>query len=304
MRCWGISGKLENFEQCRNTSQSKSVFCYKHRKMWIWYSLTFIGLLSGIITIIKPIIFTHTEKQSVKIIATNNSKTNNQKYDIIIGQFHIKSENNSIDISQRLFDNLSFALRELNLNDRVNIAVINAEIKTEDEAKHIAEKHNSRIIVWGWCDGMGISANVFFRDERKSFIQDEVPLEISSKDYSLSFHNTQKELSNNISFLSLYVLGFHFYQNNQFEYGEKCYNKAMEIIPSNLNSKDVEAIICFFKGKCFQKEFNQEYYSPREYNYVADSLYSVSKKTLPFSVFLFFIIKIKESIFARISFFA
>ena len=33
-------------------------------------------------------------------------------------------------------------------------------------------------------------------------------------------------------------------------------------------------------------------------------LISVSKKTLPFSVFLFFIIKIKESIFARISFFA
>lgn len=141
-----------------------------------------------------------------------------------------------IDVANRLKNDLQSKLNEFGLNN-VTVRVGSTPIGSEDEVQKAAFDSGSKVLIWGWYDDLGIQVNLYLSGGED--IGQALP---GTKEFPLySAEESSTELSvvirevvpQNVSFLSLFVIGHLAYLSNNYQAGHKAFDAAMAQLPSS-----------------------------------------------------------------------
>ena len=169
--------------------------------------------------------------------------------DVIIIEFDGAVEQNIL-MARRIEDSLQQVLQDYNL-DGINIATYPESITSIAEAQRLATEFGSKVVVWGWVDAIGVNIRIYLNDRlqaRKLANVNELPLnniDDFSNELALLARDT---IPNNISFISLFVIGQLYYQNNEYVKGFEAFNAAMANLPETVVFTN-EALLHFFTAR-------------------------------------------------------
>lgn len=170
--------------------------------------------------------------------------------DVLIAEFDPRYSEYPIEIARRLEDGLRATLREQHMTD-VRVARIPHPI-SDAEVADIAAHSRANVIIWGWYDRLGIQVKVHLGGAnihtREIGGVRELPFELGDSSGATTRFTVQNILPDNVSFLSLFVLGHLKYLNNDFVAGHTAFDAAMSNIPSNVALEN-EAIVHFFEAR-------------------------------------------------------
>lgn len=168
---------------------------------------------------------------------------------VLIADFDTRFASRPVDIARRIERDLQNRLQDNDL-DTVRIQVISPPITTTDEAEFALSQQNAAALIWGWYDDLGINVRIFLRDSGKTLeipTSGEIPLRSEVDDTELSFI-VRDVLPDNISFLSLFVIGHLHYLANQYQAGYAAMDAAMSSIPDEVALEN-QAILHFFNAR-------------------------------------------------------
>jgi tetratricopeptide (TPR) repeat protein len=171
--------------------------------------------------------------------------------DVVIARFDAQYASRRIEIARRLEEDLQARLQEYGLND-ITVKVVSSPVANEDEAQSLASESGSKVVIWGWYDDLGISVRVFLVGEaqaRRDVVStNDLPLELaggSSAELAFVVHDV---LPDNVSFLSLFVIGHLYYLANEYQAGHTALDAAMANIPETVALEN-EALLHFFSAR-------------------------------------------------------
>lgn len=109
--------------------------------------------------------------------------------------------------------------------DDVKVEILEEDIKTQENARHIVDKHKASILLYGWCDSGNMSAiTAFFELKRKEinkFVESSFEtLKISlhpSDNVRVNFIQLRDQASRNLSFLTVFAIGLIRYEAKDYE---------------------------------------------------------------------------------------
>lgn len=175
--------------------------------------------------------------------------------DVLIAELDARHANDSgVEIVNRLESDLKSKLRESDLG-AVNVKVIRLTVSTEDEARLLAQEQQSKVVIWGWYDSLGISIRIFLAGASQTGAgvagTGELPLNLAGQpDAQLAFF-VKQELPDDVSFLSLFVIGRLFYLNDEYQAGHRAFDAAMAALRdvSDEVKLENEALLHFFTAR-------------------------------------------------------
>jgi len=169
--------------------------------------------------------------------------------DVFIIEFEGAAEQD-IRLARRIEDDLRDKLAEFGL-DEIHIRTQTEPIKSIEEAASLASESGTKVVVWGWLDSVGVNVRIFLNDDkqaRRIARTDELPLAgLENTTDELAFLVTDT-IPNNVSFISLFVIGQLYYQNNQYQDGFNAFDAAAANLPENVIFTN-KALLYFFEAR-------------------------------------------------------
>jgi tetratricopeptide (TPR) repeat protein len=174
--------------------------------------------------------------------------------DIIVAQFDSALASKKFEIPNRIRTNLERVLRKYNLRD-VRVETVPDQVISAREANGLADQAGAKVVVWGWYDDLGVTINLYTPEPTSS--DDEI-LKLkevawdsgprASTDISLEI---RERLPDDITFLSLFILGTFSYQNNDYQKGHQAFDAAMDSMPKEIRLEN-EALVHFFEARSLE----------------------------------------------------
>jgi len=176
--------------------------------------------------------------------------------DVLIAEFDSRHASRTIEIARRVEAELQDRLKEYGL-EGINVKVASQSVTNEDEAQSLVNETGSKVIIWGWYDDLGIQVRIFLAGEGRPGKEIsglyEIPLELGGEPSAELSFVIRDVLPDNITFLSLFVIGHLFYIANEYQAGYDAFDAAMAELPET--EKVVlanEAIVHFFRARQLQ----------------------------------------------------
>jgi len=171
--------------------------------------------------------------------------------DVLIAEFDARHASRTIEIARRLEEDLKAQLLEHGLHN-VIVRVIPRSVTAVDGAHSLARDENGKVVIWGWYDDLGISVRIFLAEGDQAGIEvpgsRELPLELADETTTHLSFVVRDVLPENISFLSLYIIGQLHYLANEYQAGHDAFDAAMASIPETAVVEN-EAILHFFRAR-------------------------------------------------------
>lgn len=171
--------------------------------------------------------------------------------DVLVAEFDSRHATRTLEVAHRLEAALQARLRTAGLED-VRVQVVSQSITSEDEAQSLANNSGSKVVIWGWYDDIGIQVRVFLsggdQPGREVPGTRELPLELGGETNAQLSFVVRDVLPENISFLSLFVIGHLHYMADEYQAGHQAFDAAMLNIPKNVALQN-EAILHFFRAR-------------------------------------------------------
>ncbi len=161
--------------------------------------------------------------------------------------------NRFVKVAPLLEENLLDTLDEYDLRG-VNVQVIDQPITSRDEAETLATASGSTVVIWGWYDDLGINVRIYLTSEtsqsRNLLRTSAVPLASAEENNSseLAIRVVNTVLPENVTFLSLFVIGQLEYQANEYQKGFAVFDAAMANMPETVVFEN-PALLHFFRGR-------------------------------------------------------
>lgn len=154
-------------------------------------------------------------------------------------------------MANRLEQDLTDRLWQHGLSD-LSVQIIPA-LSNANEARGLAQAGGARILIWGWQDAGGISIRVFMVGEDVQEVPSTGILPVrglGTPEAELAF-DIAGEIPQNVSFLSLFVIGRLHYENNQYADGYAAYDAAMWSMPDTVRLEN-RALLHFFTARSME----------------------------------------------------
>lgn len=214
-----------------------------YRKRWAIVGICVLIVICAVLLVLKPTRY--------YILAALKGTEVIPQADIIIAQFDSGLASKKFEIPNRIKTDLERELQKHKLQD-LKIDVLSAPITSKQEAQSVAEQSVSKIVVWGLYDDLGIAINFY---PLKSLESNEEALNLkeiawnqgSELSADISFKIREK-LPENITFLSLFIVGNIYYQNNEYQKGHQAIDAAMANLPKEIGLEN-EGILHFFYAR-------------------------------------------------------
>lgn len=127
-------------------------------------------------------------------------------------------------------------------------------VTSEDEAQQTVNQTDSKVVIWGWYDDLGIQVRLFLSGGQESGsvmpgteVIRLLPGAGPSSEISVIITEI---LPQNVSFLSLFVIGHLAYLSNNYQTGQRAFDAAMaQIPPPEKVTIQNRAILHFFRAR-------------------------------------------------------
>lgn len=216
---------------------------YLRYRGWAPAGLVIMVLVCGLLFILQP------TRQYI-LAALKGTKVA-PRADVLIVELDSKHASKKFEIPNRLRADLEKELQRHNLGG-VKVETFSSPVTSLQEAKEAAEQSGSRVVVWGWYDDLGATINLYtpepqppgeeaLRLEEVSWTQGENALD----DTSLKI---REQLPDNITFLSLFIIGNLHYLNNEYQMGHRAFDAAMLNLPKESRFEN-ESLLHFFSAR-------------------------------------------------------
>ncbi|MCB9444990.1 MAG: hypothetical protein H6669_12210 [Ardenticatenaceae bacterium] len=171
--------------------------------------------------------------------------------DVTIVEFE-PPPNRFVKVAPLLEENLLDTLDEYDLQG-VNVQVVDQPITSRDEAETLAATSGSKVVIWGWYDDLGINVRIYLTSDmsqsRTLLRTSAVPLVSAEEgDTELALRVVNDVLPDNVTFLSLFVIGQLEYQANEYQKGYAAFDAAMANLPETVVFEN-PALLHFFRGR-------------------------------------------------------
>jgi tetratricopeptide (TPR) repeat protein len=170
--------------------------------------------------------------------------------DVIISEFDAPAGTN-VQVARRVEESLEELLASYDLED-VNLQVVEEPITSREQAEAVAAESGSQVVVWGWYDDLGINVRLYLAvpDDRAQRLvrTNELPLTDSGDQEAELALAVRQTLPQNISFLSLFIIGHLKYLANDYQQGHAAFDAAMNSLPENVTFEN-EALLHFFRAR-------------------------------------------------------
>lgn len=171
--------------------------------------------------------------------------------DVIIAAFEPKSPSRVFEIPSRLRANLEREVRRQDLTG-VTVETLSQPVASQQEAKEIAEQGGSKVVIWGWYDQYGVTVNFYVAEPQPSAEEALRLREVSwtsgaNADEDISF-KIREQLPDDVTFLSLFVIGNLYYLHNQYQRGHQAFDAAMRNMPKESRFEN-ESLLHFFNAR-------------------------------------------------------
>jgi tetratricopeptide (TPR) repeat protein len=205
----------------------------------------------GICVIIALCVLTLGYKPSRNIILAALSGTKlAPRADFLIAEFDARHATRKYEIANRFKRSLETQLTKFKV-DANSVQTLPAPIESAQDAKAAIEESGCKVLVWGWYDDLGITVNI---STPESLLNDyalkmkEVAwIDDPQSANGISLH-IRKNLPDDISFLSLVIIGSVEYQNNHYEQGYKAFDAAMNSLPEQIALENA-SVLHFFLAR-------------------------------------------------------
>jgi tetratricopeptide (TPR) repeat protein len=236
----------------RKPSKSKKKkWIYKYEKQRPW---GFIGLAVFCLSTLGLLVAQPTRQIALYAFIGTPTPTpppQLESADVLIAEFDSRYASRTMDVAHRLEIDLEDRLRSFGMED-VNVQVLAQPVASEAEAQTVVNDTGSRVVIWGWYDDVGIQVRVFLSGGEQAGSElpgtHEIPLALSGEDSSEISFVVQDVLPENVSFLSLFVIGHLEYLANNFEAGHRAFDAAMNNMPATVEIEN-ESILHFFQAR-------------------------------------------------------
>lgn len=225
---------------------------YPRRRRWAIAITCVIFIACILLFIIRPTRY--------YIIAALKGTELAPQADVLIAEFDDRRASKKYEIPNRIKANLEGELRKRDLRE-VKAEILPTQLTSTQEAKTAAEQSGSKVVVWGWYDDLGITINFY------------VPLPPSSGDEALRLKEVawaqgndaasdisfkiREQLPDNITFLSLFIIGALNYQNNEYQKGHQAFDAAMGNLPKEIGLEN-ESLLHFFYARSLEAAINPD----------------------------------------------
>jgi tetratricopeptide (TPR) repeat protein len=231
------------------SEEKKWTYKYKKQRPWGIVGLVFVGLSALGLLSAGP-------TQQVARYAFFGTPTPTpppqlESADVLIAEFDPRYASHPMVVAQRLESDLEDRLHSFGMDD-VNVQVLAQPVASEAEAQAVVNDTGSRVVIWGWYDDAGIQVRVFLSGGEEAGRElpgtHEIPLALSGEASSEISFVVKNVLPENVSFLSLFVIGHLEYLADNFETGHRAFDAAMHNMPDTVEIEN-EAIFHFFLAR-------------------------------------------------------
>lgn len=181
--------------------------------------------------------------------------------DILIAQFDASQATRPVEIGRRLEQDLERQLRAYDLDDVV-VKVLDQPVDDDEQATALAQSTGSRAVIWGWYDNYGISVHILLADlgsqSRDVPGINDLPLVLGGDPAADIAFTIRQVLPENVSFLSLFVIGHLYTANNEYANARTAFDAATANLPENVAFEN-QAILHFFRARQMEAAGSEEY---------------------------------------------
>ena len=172
-------------------------------------------------------------------------------------QYATKKQEVAHDLEKDLNQKLGkYGLSQVRVTTHVPETVASQIVKSAEDAQAVINA-GSKVVIWGWYDDFKMQVYIFLSGGSQPGSSlagiPEVPLAVEGDPtWQLSFV-VDKVLPQNVSFLSLFVIGHLEYLSNHYEAGHEAFDAAMNNIPTNVHLEN-EALLHFFQARLWDSQ--------------------------------------------------
>ncbi len=178
----------------------------------------------------------------------------NRPPDVIIAEFETRP-GETVRVARRLEENLYEQLQIYGLSD-VNVMVVNEPVLDREQAENLTTELAGKVLIWGWYDDVGVRVRIHLPESHQGNLQAlrlrELPLAQAGSDSSELAFLVNGPLPQNVTFLSLFIIGQLNYQANEYEAGYAAFDAAMANLPETIIFEN-EALLYFFRARQLER---------------------------------------------------
>lgn len=178
---------------------------------------------------------------------------------VLISDIAGESSSGNFNIARRLEGDLQDRIRERGL-ENVNVRVHTPTIDDESEALDLLEQENADALIWGWYDDIGVNVSVILPGtggNPQVLDTGEIPFESDDVEGNRVAIVVRDILPENVTFISLFVIGNLYYSANEYQSGFTAMNAAMDNIPENATLEN-EALVHYFNARQLQQDESED----------------------------------------------
>lgn len=172
--------------------------------------------------------------------------------DILIAQFDARLASKKFELPNRIKANLEEQLRKHNLRD-VGVEITSQVVTSPEGAESLIQQAAGKVLIWGWYDDLGITVKIYAPEQQRSLDEDVLRMkEIAwaqgsqgAGDISLKI---RERLPEDITFLSLFIVGSLDYRRNEYQKGHQAFDAAMSSMPKDIGLEN-ESLLHFFSAR-------------------------------------------------------
>ncbi len=233
-------------------SRRKSTYKFPRYRYWAIAGMVVILLVPALLFVARP--------SRYYILAALKGTKVVPRADILIAQFESKHASKTYEIPNRLKANLVSELHNHQL-DQVKVETLAEAITSPEEARTAAEQGDSKVVVWGEYDDLGITMKLYSAEPKLAGDDTLSMKEVSwsgadSGDSSLSF-KVREQLPDNTTFLSLFVIGQLYYLDNEYQKGHQAFDAAMTNLPKEISLEN-ESVLHFFTARAVEAKADKD----------------------------------------------